>query len=107
MALNEAGLPMPEQGGTAEFMDNMNNQYDYNNPTSTQMMSNQFQSQYKLGVQQFVDYWKKAVPDPKTFAGYKKTPSADGPNAVVKVQKEAESSNLAGPRLENGNYYTE
>lgn len=106
MALNEAGLLMPVQGGTEQFTDFMQNQYDFNNPTSTQMQSSEFQTQYATGVQQFVDYWKQAVPDPKIFPGYKKTPSADGPNAVIKVQQEVESSGMVGPRLENGDFYS-
>lgn len=105
MALNEAGLLNPLQGGTDGFIDFMNTTYDYNNPTSQQLRSPVFQNQYLNGIQDFVNYWRTTVPDPKTFAGYKKNPSADGPAALEKAQREVEAADLSGPRLPNGDYY--
>jgi RHS repeat-associated protein len=107
LALVEGEQMYSYQQGTESFMMAMQSKYNYSNPTLSDIQSKDFGDSYKLGLKSFVKYWRDNVKDPNRFSGYKANPSANGPNALMKVVQEAGAKNLASPRQSNGDYYQE
>jgi hypothetical protein len=75
-------------------------------PNSEQMSSEEYQSLYGELVQKRYEKYKD---NPTAPSSYKSKPGEQQPTTLIKATREAEANeqNLAGPRLDNGDYYTD
>jgi hypothetical protein len=96
-----------KSGGTSESLDNIVISEFSENMTSEEFQSSKFLQLYANGVKDFSDYWKANDPQ-KKFPSYQAPPSTQGPVNLYKATREAEvnSENIIGPRLENGDFYS-
>lgn len=95
-------------------MDNILNppmEYNEEIPTSQEMGTTEFNQYYQNLKQERFEYWtneKQNNPDADVPKSYTTTPTNAPPNAIKKVRTETENGGAeVGPRMENGNFYSE
>ena len=59
MVQTEASILMNEAGGTTDLIDFMQKAYNFENPNSKQLESEELQNEYKKDLIKFVNYWRK------------------------------------------------
>lgn len=105
----EAGLPVLTIVGTS-WEDKLKEKFgEWDAPSADLLNSDEFQATFSETVDMRIEFYKQLNSKEQTtfYRGYTTPNSGKGPRALQKAKMESEATNLAGPRLENGDYYSE